>query len=368
MENGGHYSALKFIHHANRLVQLQQGQQIIPLHLQLIISDLCSQSCGFCSYRWDGNISNQLFHVIDPKTGEKNHNPARFIPLEKCREIIDDCAEMGVKAIQFTGGGEPTVHSGHHEAFKYALDAGLECSLVTHGVLLRPEVMDTLMRFSWLRVSVDAGCAATYSKIRRVSEAQYGRAITNIGLLCKKRDESGSKIVIGMGFVVTHDNWSEVLDACRTAKSLGVDSFRISAVFQPDGDAYFADFYDEASKLCEEAETLAEGKFFVANSFGKRLADLRQGAPDYKKCLYQEFTTYIGATLQVFRCCNTAYNERGLIGSIADRRFKDLWLSEEKQADFRSFDARGCERCQFNIQNKWMNYSIDPTAKHVNFV
>ena len=156
MEIGGHYSALKFIHHANRLVQLQQGQQIIPLHVQWSISGRCSHRCHFCSYRWDGNISNQLFHIIDPKTGEKNHNPQRFIPLAKCKEIIDDCAEMGVKALQTTGGGEPTVHVDHHEIFEYALAAGLECSLVTHGVILRPEVIETLMRFSWVRVSVDA--------------------------------------------------------------------------------------------------------------------------------------------------------------------------------------------------------------------
>jgi hypothetical protein len=80
-----------------------------------------------------------------------------------------------------------------------------------------------------------------------------------------------------------------------------------------------------------------------------------------------EFTTYISGTQQVFTCCNQSYNERGLIGSIANQRFKDFWLSEEKQAFFRKFDARGCERCQFNLQNRAINYAIDE-QQHVNFV
>ena len=364
----GRYSALKVLHHPERLQQLREGKQIVPSHLQLVISDLCSQSCVFCSYRWEGNVSNQLFHIIDPKTGEKNHNPKRFIPLEKCKEIIDDMQDMGIPALQITGGGEPTVHPDHHEIFKYGLSKGRDMSLVTHGVLLKPEVIDTLTQFAWVRVSVDAGGPQSYSAIRRVSESQYFRALENIKLLCKRRDETESKLVVGFGFVVTQENWREVVDACKLAKELGVDSFRISAVFQPDGDAYFKDFYDDASAACRYCETLSEGRFQVANSFGNRLSDLRQGHPDYKPCLYQQFTTYISGTQQAFRCCNTAYNERGLIGSVKDQRFKDLWESEEKRRAFEDFDARGCERCQFNQMNRTLAYAVDLEAQHVNFV
>lgn len=367
-EVGGAYSTLKFVHHASRVAELQAGKQIVPTHVQLIISDHCSHACGFCSYRWDGNTSNQLFHIIETKTGEKNHNPVRFIPREKCLEIIDDCAEMGVKAIQFTGGGEPTVHADHHEIFRHAIAKGLQVSLVTHGVLLKPDVIETLKDAAWIRVSVDAGNAQSYSAIRRIGEAQYHRALANVKSLCEMRDRTGSKIVVGVGFVVTKENWREVAAAAETAKSLGVDSFRISAVFQPDNDAYFADFYEDASELCKAAESLSVGRFKVVNSFGNRLADLRQGSPDYHRCVYMEFTTYIAGTLQIFTCCNQSYNERGLIGSIKDVRFKDFWLSEEKQAFFRSFDARACGKCQFNAQNRAMNYAVDVDAQHTAFV
>jgi len=361
------YSSLKFLHHADRLAVLRDGGQTVPVHAQLIISDLCSHACGFCSYRWEGNVSNQLFHVLG-QDGKKNHNPARFIPYEKITEIIDDFAEMGVKAVQFTGGGEPTVHPRHHDAFKYAIDRGLQMSLVTHGVLLKPETIETLTRATWVRVSVDCGTPETYSAVRRVSASQFDRATANIAALCAARDRTGSKVVVGVGFVVTHDNWREVVQGASLAKSLGADNFRISAVFQPDGANYFAGFHAEASRLCREATALSEGRFKVVNMFGNRLSDLELGNPDYKTCGYMQFTTYIGGDQNVYRCCTTSYNEQGLIGSLKHQRFKELWESQAKRNDFDGFDAHGCKRCMFNGQNRAIEYAIQAEPLHVNFV
>jgi MoaA/NifB/PqqE/SkfB family radical SAM enzyme len=360
------YSDLKILHHPGRLAQLRAGEQIAPAHLQLIISDLCSQSCNFCSYRWDGNVSNQLFHVLN-NDGTKNHNPARFIPYQKITEILDDCRAMGVGAVQFTGGGEPTVHPRHLDTFNYALDCGLEIALVTHGVLLKPQTIETLTRAAWVRISLDAGTPETYAAIRGVPASQHGRALANLKAMCAARDRTGSNVVVGVGFVVTKDNWREVELATRAAKEAGADNFRISAVFQPDGDEYFKSFYDEAAALCRDTERLSEGRFRVVNMFGERLVDLRLGSPDYQTCSYMQFTTYIGADQNLYRCCTTAYNERGLVGSLKEQSFKDLWESQAKRDDFSGFDARGCERCMFNGKNRAINYAVSRPV-HVNFV
>lgn len=362
------YSDLKILHHRDRLEAIRSGRQIVPVHVQLIISDLCSHACNFCSYRWDGNVSNQLFHVLNPKTGEKNHNPTRFIPYEKITEILDDCRDMGVRAVQFTGGGEPTVHPRHHDAFRYALDRGLEISLVTHGVLLKPETIETLTRAAWVRVSLDAGLSHTYSAIRRVSERQFFQAIANLESLCAARDRTRRPLVVGVGFVVTKDNWREVETAASVARAAGADNMRISAVFQPDGDRYFDEFYEQAAELCHKAEAWSNERFRVINMFGNRVDDLRLGHPDYRTCHYQQFTTYIGGTLDVFRCCNLAYNERGRIGSIKDQSFRQLWESQAKRDDFAGFDARGCPRCMFNSKNRTIAYAVEKDPPHVNFV
>src|SRR6185436_9951432 len=83
-----------------------------------------------CAYRSSNGFSIEQFAGVN---GEKN--PNRKITTAKAIEILDDCGSLGVKAIQFTGGGEPTVHPDHLLIFEYAQNMGLETSLVTNGVL-----------------------------------------------------------------------------------------------------------------------------------------------------------------------------------------------------------------------------------------
>ena len=70
-----------------------------------------------------GYTTNELFKVVHPVTAVRliTYNPNRKIPYEKCLEILDDCAEMGVKAIQITGGGEPSVHPDHTKIYQAVL-------------------------------------------------------------------------------------------------------------------------------------------------------------------------------------------------------------------------------------------------------
>lgn len=46
-----------------------------------------------------------------------------ILSQKKMLEIIDDCAEMGVKAITFSGGGEPFVYKYMEDAVKEAYRA-----------------------------------------------------------------------------------------------------------------------------------------------------------------------------------------------------------------------------------------------------
>jgi MoaA/NifB/PqqE/SkfB family radical SAM enzyme len=367
MEIGSPYSPLKMFHHQDRLKILHEGGQPAPAQVQLVISDLCNHDCPWCAYRLDGYTSNALFKVIRGD-GSTNHNPNRMIPLGKVEEILDDCREMGIGAVQITGGGEPTVHPHHPEIFGAVLERGLDLALVSNGTILRGAALEPLLKAKWVRFSLDAGTAETYATERRVEPKYFERFKDNVRQFCDARDALKSQVIIGIGFVVTRGNWKEIVKATKIARHLGADNIRLSAVFQSDDERYFADFHAQAAALCREAQTLATDRFQVFNNFGDRLADLAQHAPDYKFCGYQNFSTYIGADLNCYRCCVQAYNERGLIGSIKDQRFKDLWDSQAKRDDFAHFDARECQRCMFNEKNRTINYALAEEPAHVNFV
>jgi len=334
------YAANKALAHPSILEALARGENPSPAHLQLILTNRCNHNCSFCAYRMDGYASAQDFHVKDE------------ITLTDALIIITYFADMGGKALQLTGGGEPLVHPHFCEIVDYAHHRGLQVGVVTNGSRMGEREREALSDAAWVRVSIDAGTPETYAKVRHVRPEMFTRAIENL------RQLRGP--YRGIGFVVTEDNWREIPQIVEIAEDLGVDSLRLAAIFSTEGADYYRGFGDEAAELCRKA---AE-KPFVTDNFAVRFADLQQGAPDYERCAYQHFTTYIGADMNLYRCCVTSYNERGLVGSLRDETLPNLW-----QRMSEPFDARGCECCQFNDRNRAMNQLIDsyPTL-HADFV
>jgi MoaA/NifB/PqqE/SkfB family radical SAM enzyme len=333
-------TSLKPAWHLEKIAKLRAGENIVPTHLQLIISDLCNQDCHFCAYRSSVGFSVENF----PEDGRKN--PIRFMPTDKCREILADYAELGGRAVEFTGGGEPTVHRDHLEIIGFAQQLGLQTGLVTNGVRLRDHAV--FHALDWLRISLDAGTEATYRLVRK-SDA-WPIVMRNLKLAAGLR-----KPKVGVGFVVTRENSHEIEQACRVVRDAGIPYIRISAMFSTLG----ASYYEGIEVRVPEVEGLQ-----IVNCFPARIGDLTQGPPDYDFCGYQQFVLYIGGDQNIYTCCTNAYTTAGKIGDLKEQRFKD-WLASY---DRRQWDPRSCHHCQFNDKNRIINYLLAPEPEHVNFV
>ena len=365
------YSSWKFVHHPDVMRELQAGSHPSPVQVHFVISDTCNHRCSFCAYRWDGYQSAENFLERDADGKVTNFNPKRQIPTDKAFEILDDCARMGVRAIQYTGGGEPLMHPEHARLFKRTLALGMDLALVTNGSLLTVPVMDLLGQAHWVRVSLDAATPHTYSELRRVGVGQFDKTVANIKQLVKvqRRPTSRSDLLVGVGFVVGHGNYHEAVDAIKLCADLGVDNVRISAAFTPEGIFYHSGYYEQLSEdLREAVAKYARPDFHIFNLFGDRIEDLKQRSPDYQRCYMMQLVPYIGADLNVYRCCMLAYNDQGLLGSIAERSFQALWQSDEVIADFAGFDAHDCPPCMFNRKNDFIGYCVVNDPQHVNFI
>jgi hypothetical protein len=195
----------------------------------------------------------------------------------------------------------------------------------------------------------------------------YNLVWNNVRSLVTMRDETKSDVVIGIGFVVTKDNWREVLTCIRMTKEHRVSNMRISAVFQTDDIDYFSDFGADARKLCKQAEGESTDEFTVINSFDDRLSDMTQKTPKNRLCYHQFLVPYIGADLNLYRCCVLSYKKQGLVGSLANRRLRDFWGTPEWKDIMYDYDARTCPRCQFNDKNAVMHELVGAFAMpHVN--
>lgn len=344
------YSQLKVAWHLDRIEVLRAGRVPAPVHVQLVLSDLCNQDCGFCAYRMSSGLSRELFGT------KRTHNPNRRIPTAKALEIIEDCAAVGVQAIQFTGGGEPTVHPDHLSLFSAAQAHGVKTALVTNGVRLDAS-HDSVRAMTWIRVSIDAGTSDTYARVRRVSKQHWDKAWATIVALSKHC--AGT---VGVGFVVTPENFMEVAMAASLAKEHGAKNLRVGAVFSTQGRGYYGDKMPAIQDAIANAERFNGDGFEVVNLLDRRISDLDGGAPTESLCGYQHLTTYIGGDLGVYRCCNTAYTRAGKVADLTQVRFRDLFGDAPKP-----FDARQCRFCQFRGQNEVMAALLRKPA-HAEFV
>lgn len=372
MSQGGIYSELKTVWHLARSnLKLPEA----PSQVQLILSDLCNQDCEWCAYRMSGYTSNELFVGGSERSPYGHDNPKRWIPTERATRFLDEFKRGGVSSVQFTGGGEPTVHPDHERVFTHALSVGLRCSLVSNGVKWSSSLIGLLTRFDWVRVSIDAGSAAAYAKTRRTPEINWERAWSHVAALAGRIKSVDSKCVLGVGFVVSPESWIEIGDFIRLAASSGAHNARLTAMFSPDNEKPFAVTYPEIKGEIEAARHKYErSDFQVHDNFGSRVDDLKQRAPDYSFCSYQYYTSYVGGDMRAYRCCVLAYNNRGLIdgGNLKDRPWDEFWKDPKRVQDMERLKANSCERCQFNAKNRaWLyvsgNTESDTAPRHLEF-
>jgi MoaA/NifB/PqqE/SkfB family radical SAM enzyme len=357
----GIYSESKLVWWAYR----DRGLPQAPKQVQLILSDLCNQSCSFCAYRMDGYTSNELFVGDSEQAAYGHNNPKRWIPTERALLLLDEFKELGVLAVQFTGGGEPTVHPDHVRIFERALNLGLRCSLVSNGLKWSDYLIQHLLwRFDWVRVSIDASLPSTYAETRRTPVSAWSQVWKNVLHLTDAVAAKKSPTQVGLGFVVTPSSFEEIPRFAEIASKSGVANIRYTAMFSPEDEKPFAAHYDRIKGLIHESRKFERPDFAIYDNFGSRFDDLRQHAPDYKTCSYQHYTAYVGGDLKAYRCCVQAYSQRGLIqgGDLKERSFSEFWNSEDRKSDFAAFDARGCARCQFNEKQRQLAYVIGDTS------
>ncbi len=376
MNNNNVYSTLKPIYHKENIETLRKGEQPYPVHVEIIISDYCNHDCGFCAYRMSGYSSNELFQIEEGQS-RKARNPNRMINKEKCFEILDDCKEMNVKAIQFTGGGEPTIHPNFIEIVEYALDLGFDVGLVTNGSMLsKKRHREVAVRLVWLRVSIDAADRHYYSEERRVGLKAWDNLEKGVRLLREDLNNLKSETVLGAGYVVTDRNWKGIHKATGIYKDWGFDNVRLGLMFSPDGAKPYEDFrYDMSYLAIKAVEDFSDRSYTVINRVSEKYDELDKGNPTFEFCSYQHFTQYIGGDLNLYRCCVYAYNYHGLVGSLRNMRYKELLDSQSKKENMSNFKASSCERCQFTDiiknTNSFIESEIDPPNKdipmHVNF-
>ena len=208
----------------------------------------------------------------------------------------------------------------------------------------RFDLFETLVdSLSWIRISMDAGKAKSYDDLRVTSKGNnFEVVLNNIKKLIKIKKERNSKITIGVGFVVSQDNFKEVLDFANLFKDIDVDYCQYKPeIIQIERNAshdkkqqispeFWAnkvlDLLDQASKIL--------GNKFQCNSY--KVQDLiidkkKTYGREYKQCIGSQLQPCIGADGEVYVCINHRGHKDRSMEAYIKNLFRNLGRCKQER-------------------------------------
>ena len=323
----------KIIANSDRVLDFLQGKNPAPILVEVDPSNACNHGCYFC-------ISSYI-HLPESKnleTFDRSIMP-KDVLLNLCQDFID----MGVRAINWTGGGEPTINPAFKEALEFVgNNSDIKMGIFTNGTLIdRWNLFDAFVNnLTWARFSIDAGTKETYDSVRRAKGNEgWDKMVANLTTLIETNKQADNKIDIGVGFVITPDTYHEIVDFAKFFVDYDLEycQFKPEIVNREreDGVQREQDFwYNRVDPLLEEAKSILGDKFQIN---GYKLSDL-ESDPElygrrYEKCLGSQVQPCVGADGHVYVCTNHRGYKQYSYGSLYESTFKEIWGNIEKKKE-----------------------------------
>ena len=352
------YTRLKIFHFKEKLdsLPLNTGKIMPPVHIRMKPTNVCSHNCWYCAYKADDLQLGQDMQKKD------------FIPREKMMEIIDDIVEMGVKAVTFSGGGDPFYYPYLLETVKKLSKTPVKFAALTNGARLSGELAEIFANSGvWLRISIDGWDDESYSKYRGVPIGEFSKVMKNM----ENFKKIGGNCYLGVSVIVDKENALHLYDFIKKIKDVGVNSVKISpCVVSNDGvknNEYHQPIFKNVKEQVKRAiEDFANESFEIFDSYHELDDKFNK---EYDWCPYLQILPVLGADLNIYPCQDKAYNlDEGLIGSIKNQRFKDFWFSNKE--NFSKINpSKVCNHhCVANTKNRLVLEYLNADREHLGFV
>lgn len=221
-----------------------------PDRFVFVLTNQCNLNCREC---------------FQDRVPKKNLLPKeRWIALSK--------AIPGFSRITMTG-GEPLLFSGFEEVFRNVA-LGHECNLITNGILLTRDLIDSMValpKFKVLAISID-DLRSSERSIRGLSERQWDNLEDMLKYFITCRDKHASRCTLEIKTLILNDNADKLFDIHRYCmEKIGADhhtfqflkgtplqhsdrSFDIKQIFEE----YHAPVYEKFGTIVRELDRIRE--------------------------------------------------------------------------------------------------------------
>jgi len=343
--NTNKYSNKKIAWFPEKLQSMRDGITTAPIYVRIKPTNRCNHNCYFCVYNPEySKMHNDINHIDE-------------ISKEDMQNILTDLHQIGVKAVTYSGGGEPLVHKNICDILRQTLDYNIDLSMLTNGELLKDERADLLSNAKWVRISMDYYNAELFASTRGGNEKRYLKIIDNIKKFAKNVDSKECEL--GVNYIITKDNFSGLIEAAKVLTDIGINNIRFSPVWTTDFHEYHSEIKNIVREQLDDIKATYNNKSKVV--YDSYNIDNQNCFCSYKQCYSMQVIPVIGADKKVYNCHNKAYDMTGLIGSIENNSFSDLWFSKETANHFKQFrpDLDCKHQCANNAKNEFIHELMD---------
>jgi MoaA/NifB/PqqE/SkfB family radical SAM enzyme len=354
-----------------------EGSLPAPIELSLDPAHLCNFKCGHCNA--------QRYLVINPDEVPEDR---KIMTADHLKRIIDFTSSWGVRGVCIGGGGEPLMNRAVWKLPSYiatkkidvpyverAQDGALivktvkipmMSSYATNGSIINEEIAEEMMNCRWVGVSIDSGTRETFEKVHGVD--YFDKTVSNLRLLVKTRERTGSKIDISYKFLIRPDNWKDLESACALARDIGVQDFHARPVDLQRKDFksavelnYDLDAIKDSFLKCHD---MADGmKFRVFTVMHKYDPEFRV-QHTFKNCSSSTLMLQACADGNAYVCADHRLEPRfGLAAHFPNpEEILKFWGSDKHRKILKSIDPdKECGRCTYGEYARQIEETVQGT-------
>lgn len=316
---------------------LHNGGIVIPRFVSQWLTTVCDLKCKYCYF------------------SEENTQNTELVDTNSMYKFIDELVIQGVESLEFSGGGEPTLHKDCFNIAEYAYNSGLKVGLLTNGHSFD---LDKLDCFTYVRVGLDSIDSKGYTDLKGGPEGRFDKTIGLIEDLISKRKQTN----IGVKFMINGLNYDKLNRMVDLAKGLKVDYCHFKGTHNDKfglTNNYSTKFIDELDTTLNILKERNPG--FVFGSFQKLQATT--------KCFMSPIHTVITAKGDLLVCCY-AYQDEYVIGNVFKDGFEQVWFSNRHKEIMDKLNIDFCNKvdCRWHKYNQEMLSVIHENKYNLSFI
>jgi len=312
---------IKMYKHLDNLKKIQQGKAA-PVMINISPTNLCNLSCVHCCFSGrERNIS---------------------LDFNLLKSAIDQYYDLGVRAAELTGGGEPTLYSHINETIEYIVKKDIKLGMNTNALLVNRIRPENWRKFQWVRVALNIFDSNNEEMVRRFEKnvrfLKDKTKITACYILPKKMGCGNIKKVVK--FANEHRIISRIAPDCiQTRKEIKNMSDEIKnelKKYKETGYFFLSDFnvylFDREDNACMmhmwKPFLYTDGYIYTCPSSELAIENHRTMQPKFKVCHASEIKDYYENNFDVFHhtCSYCKYARQNqilysLLKEVDDKEF-----------------------------------------------